>query len=307
MPIVSVIIPAYNAARWIAETIDSVLVQTFRDFEVIVVDDGSTDETPEIVAKYGNSVRHVRKENGGESSARNAGVRAAHGKYVAFVDADDLWLPEKIELQMKLFTKCPDLAWAYCDALVFDGQTNQVLWKISDTTKPYEGDILRPLLLDNFIGSPTPIIRRDVFDVAGYFDESPLIRIGPDWDMWLRIAAKHAIGYVAQPLAKYRWHSSSMTGTTGPQYTFESKLRVIENAVAREPKRLADLRGRAIANLCTIMGKWMVKRNEDAKAREMFIRAIRYYPYDIRILAYWLATFLPVPFLRRTVDTLRQL
>jgi glycosyltransferase involved in cell wall biosynthesis len=294
-PTVSVVIAAYNAARWIAETLDSVLAQTFRDFEVIVVDDGSTDQTSEVVAGYRDRIRYLRKENGGEPSARNVGIRATRGSYIAFVDADDLWLPEKLQLQMELLSRRPDLAWVYSDAIAFDGETGQELYKISEGAKLCAGDILRPLLLCSFIASPTPVIRRDVFEAVGYFDESPDLQIGEDWNMWLRIAAKHQVGLVTRPLARHRLHAASLWGTMGLHHAFRSKWTIIENAVARDPQRLLDLRKHALAIMCVGMAGGMLKRGDRVGARGLITRALGLYPYDAKAFACWLATFLPKP------------
>jgi len=297
-PTVSVIIPAFNAAQWLGQTLDSVLVQTFPDFEVIVVDDGSDDDTPRVAAGYGARIRYLRQENRGEPSARNVGIRAARGAFIAFVDADDLWLPEKLELQMRLFARNCDLAWVYSDALAFDGKTGQDLFRIGQVTQFHRGDILRPLVLVDFIPSPTPVIHRDVFDTVGYFDESPDLQIGEDWNMWLRIAAKYQVEFVDRPLARHRLSATSMTGAMDPQYALWSKWRIIENAVARDPERLSDLRKHALANVCVGMAGWRLRRGDRLGARGLFARAARLYPYDARTLAYWLATFLRMSFLK---------
>jgi len=292
-PAVSVVIPAYNAARWIPETLDSVLAQTFRDFEVIVVDDGSTDQTPEVLAGYGDRIHCLPKVNGGASSARNMGIRAARGSYIAFVDADDLWLPEKLQLQMELLARHPDLAWVYSDAIVFDGKNGQELCKISDATKLYDGDILRPLLLRDFIASPTPVIRRDVFDTVGFFDESPDLQLGEDWNMLLRIAAKFQVRFVERPLAKYRIHTGSRGALMDLQQFFQNKWTIIENAVVRDRQRLSDLRERALAIMCVGHAGLMLRRGDQLGARGLITRALSLYPYDARAFAYGLATYLP--------------
>ncbi len=309
-PIVTVVIPAYNAARWIGETLDSVLAQSFPrdepDLEVIVVDDGSTDETSELVRAYGSRVRYLRKENGGAAAARNAGILAARGSYIAFVDADDLWMPEKLQMQMDLFSEHPDLVWAYCDAVVFDDQSGRDLYRAGATAKLHVGDILRPLLLGCFIPSPTPIIRREVFETVGYFDESPLMRIGEDWNMWLRIAAKYPVGLVDQPLARLRVHSASTTAQMDLRYALQSKLLVVESAIARDPARLSDLRNRAVAKLYVGMGEYLVQRGDRIGAREMFGRAIRHYPYEARTIVYWATTLLPEMLLNRLIAMRRR-
>jgi glycosyltransferase involved in cell wall biosynthesis len=282
-----------------------VLAQTFLDFEVIVVDDGSSDETPEVVAGYGSRVRYLRKENGGAASARNVGIRAARGSYIAFVDADDLWLPEKLQLQMDLFSRHPDLAWVYSDVIVFDEESGQEVFKASDVIKLYAGDILRPLLLSNFIASPTPVIRRDVFGTVGYFDESPDLQGSEDWNLWLRIAAKYQVRFVERPLAKYRRRATSKTGTMPLQDAFRSRWTIIENAVARDPERLSDLREQALAEACLGMVGPMVRRGDRRGARRMLGRATRLVPCNFSILLHWLQALLPtaivdwVPSVRR--------
>jgi glycosyltransferase involved in cell wall biosynthesis len=303
-PTVSVVIPAYNAAPWIAETIDSVLAQTFSDFEVIVVDDGSTDETPNIVSSYEDSIRYLRKRNGGSASARNAGIRAAQGAYIAFVDADDLWMPQKLELQMDLLSNDIDLAWVYSDAFVVEEKSDNVLYRAGEHVSLHAGDILRPLVLHDFIPSPTPIVKREVFAVAGYFDES--LRRSEDWDMWLRIAAELRASFVDQPLAKYRRHSLGKTGTIDLEYTFQSRMLIIEKALAQNPKRLSGLRDQAIANVYSGVGRLMLKRGASVNARAMFRRAVRLCPRDIKLSSYWLATFLP-PRLLKSLTQIRRL
>jgi glycosyltransferase involved in cell wall biosynthesis len=292
-PAVSVIIPAYNSVPWVAETLDSVLAQTFKDFEVIVVDDGSTDETPAVVAGYGSRVRYLRQEHGGQPSARNAGIRAACGAYIAFLDADDLWLPEKLQLQMDLFSRHPDLAWVYSDVIVFNEGSGREAFKYSDVTKLYAGDILRPLLLFDFIASPTPVVKREVFGTVGYFDESPDLQNSEDWNMWLRIAAKYPVRFVERPLAKYRRHAASKSATASFEHAFQSRWTIIENAVARDPERLSDLREQALAGACLGMVGPMVRRGDRRGARRMLRRATSLVPWNFRILLCWLQALLP--------------
>src|ERR1035441_4939242 len=119
---------------------------------------------------------------------------------------------------MELLSRRPDLAWVYSDAIAFDGDTGQDLYKMSDLLRPYTRDILRPLLLSNFIPSPTPVIRRDVFGAVGYFDESPHSQMGEDWNMWLRIAAKCPVEFLDRVLARYRSHMASTMESTDPRY-----------------------------------------------------------------------------------------
>ncbi len=300
MPAVSVVVTAYNAERWIEETIRSVLAQTWRDLELVVVDDGSTDATAQIVKRYGAPVRYLHQENQGQPAARNAGIRAARGRYVAFLDADDLWLPTKLERQMSLFEDDPDLAWCYTDAFLFDSKTGRTMQTASQANSLHEGDILRPLLLANFIASPTPVVRRDVFEEVGYFDQAPAVRGGggEDWDMWLRIAARHPIGLVRAPLAKYRLHHTSMTQAMDLDHALRGRLGAVERAARRSPERVAGVKRRAMANVHATVGRWALNREERSKARGFFFKALRHAPTSLYAWTYALASLLPRPVLR---------
>ena len=289
-PTVSVVIPAYNAARWIGETLDSILAQTFQDFAVIVVDDGSTDDTAAVVAGFGERVCCMHKSNGGQSSARNVGIRAARGEYIAFVDADDLWAKEKLRLQVDLL-KRTGLAWVYCDALAFDDESGKPLFKFGELVQQYDGDILKPLFLADFIPSPTPIIQKSVFEHVGYFDEDRTLQNREDWDMWLKIAACYPIGLVSEPLANYRVHSTSMTSSEDPQVFLQGHFAVIERAIAREPTRLAPLKNQAIANRYVHAGRSMAGQGNTRGAREMFAQAIQYCPGQWQAYIFLISTF----------------
>lgn len=302
---VSVVIPAYNAAAWIAETLDSVLAQQCADLEVIVVDDGSTDETAAVVACY-PQVRYLCKPNGGQASARNAGIRAACGEYIAFVDADDLWLPEKLRLQLALLRQS-GRHWVYCDGYGFDDRTGRVRFRFDKRSRLYEGDVLERIFVSNFIESPTPVVRRTVFDEVGYFDESALLRKREDWDMWIRIAARYPVALVRLPLVRYRVHTTSGTGGEDQAFTFASQLAVIDRAAARDPQRLAHLRHQSIKELCYRVGRRLTAQGELATARKLFVLAARLVPGDARSYLYWLGCLAGGPALRTAIQVRRWL
>jgi glycosyltransferase involved in cell wall biosynthesis len=199
-PLISVVIPAFNAGKYLAEALDSVRAQTFSDYEILVIDDGSTDRTAEIASSY-DGVLLLTQENRGEAAARNTGIRAARGKYVAFLDADDVWLPSKLEKQAANLVENPKTAWIYTDALVFDGTARRIICRIGERIRMHEGEILRHLLLRCFIPSATPVVKRTAITEAGLFDESRERRMGVDWNMWLRIAERHSATLIDEPLA----------------------------------------------------------------------------------------------------------
>lgn len=186
-PAVSVVIPAYNAAWCVCKAIDSVLAQDFRDCEVIVIDDGSTDDTPAVLAGYGDAIRVVHQANGGMSNARNTGIRTARGDFVAFLDADDYWLPGKLRLQVELMRSTPTVGFSSVAARVEDPNGQLVnLWKCGDEAH----QILRFLFENNggiAGGTSGLMVRRALFEQVGGYDET--LQGAEDADLWMRLAA----------------------------------------------------------------------------------------------------------------------
>lgn len=199
---ISVIIPVYNGENYLAEAIDSVLSQTYRDFEVIIVDDGSQDSTWDIIQSYGDQVRGIRKQNGGVATALNTGIRAARGEYVAWLSHDDRFLPEKLAVQMALLAKYPESAGSYTDF-----QTISESGEVTATVEvPHyeQGHMLRHLIQSVFINGSTLLIEKSVLEAVGLFDES--VRIGNDALMWAAIVTQYNLAHSDQALTQYRIH-----------------------------------------------------------------------------------------------------
>lgn len=291
MPKVSVIIPSYNRADLITETVNSVLAQTYKDFELIIVDDGSTDATLTVLKTYGDAIHYIKKENGGQGSARNVGIKAASGEYIAFLDSDDLWHSQKLEKQMEIF-KFSNTNWVYCDMEMFDSDTKRSLGLYNHIVyKPHEGFVGRALLMGDFIGSPTPIIRKNVFEHVGYFDESEILRCREDWEMWLRIAAHYPVKYIRESLSKYRVHSSNSTLCESILQVNKSEETVIERAIVFAPRIYGPLRNRAIAKLKIRAGRSLMSQCEIIEARKFFTNAILCCPPMLPAYAFYLLTF----------------
>lgn len=205
MPTVSVIIPAYNAAAFIADTVRSALDQSYRDLEVIVVDDGSTDGTLAALDGLGGRIRVHQQANGGVARARNTGVAMARGTWIAFLDADDLWLPHKLEQQLSM-TMVP---------MVFSDRFNigarGDLPELQSRVTPMQGgDIFVPLMRrGNFITNTSVVMRRDLFERMGGFYTG--LNGTEDWDLWIRVAERHQIGFVDEPLVRYRFHAGGLS------------------------------------------------------------------------------------------------
>lgn len=213
-PTVSVIITSYNYGRFLAEAIESVMRQTWRPDEVVVVDDGSTDDTAEVAARYAaEGVRYVYKENGGASSARNTGIRESSGELIAFLDADDVWLPQKIARQAEHLLRHPEVALVTGSEWEVDSAGRKV-WLLKRKGIA-SGSIYPQILVENMVGTTSLVmVRRECLRQVGLFDEA--LEIAQDWDLWIRIARAHRVGVLEEPLIDYRRHGGSLsTASTG--------------------------------------------------------------------------------------------
>lgn len=239
-PLVSVVVPAFNAAAVIGETFDSVRRQTFRNFEVVIVDDGSTDNTAAVAQKFcGLDARFVllQQPNGGISAARNTAIARARGKWISFLDADDIWFPEKLVRQIELSKADPRANFLFANLHFWDGQKDLHLLYEDDVPLP-EGDILRQLISDCRFLPSAIMVPRETLLAAGGFDTGKL-RISEDWDMWLRLAERGlwARG-IREPLGRYRrWPGSFSMNRL---HLVETNVRVLEKHLASSQRE--DLR-----------------------------------------------------------------
>jgi glycosyltransferase involved in cell wall biosynthesis len=207
MELVSVIIPAYNQGHFLAEAVQSVLDQTYSAVEVLVVDDGSTDDTAVVGQSFADArVHYIYQENRGLSGARNTGIRQAQGRYLTFLDSDDYFLPEKISLLMKAFAQNPTWGLVAGQSIPVNEEGQQIA---ATFDRPVPANAAE-LLLHNPLHVGSVLLKRSWQEQAGFFDET--LRSYEDWDMWLRLAlAGCPMGWVAQPVSCYRFHSNQMT------------------------------------------------------------------------------------------------
>lgn len=244
MPLISVIVPLYNGEKTIRETVESILNQTLQDFELIIINDGSQDEGLEIISKFQDSrIKVFSYPNSGISTTRNRGIFHATGEYISFIDADDLWTPNKLESQLKALQENPKAAVAYSwsDHINEFGQS---LNRGSYMT--VNGDVYAKILLIDFIANGSnPLIRREALMAVGGFDES--LSTSADWDMWVRLAARYHFIAVPSPQILYRISSSSMSSNVDKQEA--ESLQVIEKAFTQVPDSLAYLKPFSLANL----------------------------------------------------------
>lgn len=220
MPKVSVVIPTYNRANYLRQTIDSVLAQTYTDYEIIVLDDGSTDNTKETAALYKDKIKYFYQENRGPTAGKNSGMQKARGEYIAFLDDDDLWLPEKLAKQVEVLENNRELAFACSGSYVINAK-GEIIDEWKKVTQNQE--TFSNLYEANFVFTLTVMVRRKCLAATGLFDES--LYIVQDYDLWLRLAKRYPFAYIALPLAKYRKHDSNVTKNT-PQ-RLKEHLRIV--------------------------------------------------------------------------------
>lgn len=253
MPKVSVIIPAYNSAHLVRYTVDSVLNQDYTDYEVIVVDDGSTDQTRQVLAGYGDRIRYIYQENKRHSGARNTGILAARGEYLAFVDSDDLWHPEKLRKQAAILDAHPEVVLVCTQARYVDMEGEPVKLRGKEIDgPPGKSVVIRNYFADLFMGDVIPgggsssMARRQAVLEAGMFD--PAMDYAEEWDVWIRLAPLGLFAYVPEPLTLFRisgWEKSLRREASETLIT--RPLRLIERAKGlwkgdpAEAERLARL------------------------------------------------------------------
>lgn len=274
MPLISVAIPVYNGEATIRETIESVLNQTFSDFELIVINDGSQDSTLDIVS----SIRDPRLKvfsypNAGLSASRNRGIDHASGEFISFLDADDLWTPDKLEAQLKALQANPQAAVAYSWTNSID-ESGKYLRRGCHVTAT--GDVYEQLLVRNFLeNGSNPLIRRQALTAVGKFDES--VNAAADRDMYLRLASRYHFVAVPSPQILYRVSANSMSSNVLTQE--KASLQVIERAFKQAPESLQHLKKSCLADIYTYL---TFKALAVPAGRERGLTAARYFWYAVR-------------------------
>ncbi len=277
-PLVSVITATYNMGRYVAGTLDSVLAQTHPAVEAIVVDDGSTDDTPEVLARYADDprVKVVRQKNAGQTVAKNRGLREATGAFVGFCDADDLWRPDKLARQLPSFED-PRVGVVYGNFQFIDGEGRPI-----ETYRPstFSGRITGELLVDNFIHFPTALVRREIIERMGGFDES--LSMGIDFDLWLRISVDHDFLYLSDILVDYRIWEGQMSHRTGER--LDNAFRLMRRFLADNPGAVTGTqKRRAWSYTYVSRGNWKFRQGQRGAGTADYARACLQRPWDRRL------------------------
>jgi glycosyltransferase involved in cell wall biosynthesis len=297
MPKVSVIIPTYQSAGFVKEAIDSVLAQTFEDFEIIVVDGGSTDDTISILSSFGKRISILTQNGKGVSNARNVGVSAALGRYIAFLDSDDSWLPNKLESQVEFLEHKPnEVGLIYSNACFFGEENINDLKNESTSTLwvPHKGKVSKDLILGNFIPTSTVMIRKSCFEKIGLFDES--FELCEDIDLWVRLSMIYEIDYCPSILAKLRSRSDSLT--TNLEIFLLNEIAFKNKIIRENPGLLIDLPSKSFARFYEPLFHlglfYLLRTRNPEKANRIFRQYIKRNPYNSK--AYFLLILTVLPF-----------
>ena len=256
-PKVSVIVATYNRRDYVQEAINSVLEQTYPNFEIIVVDDGSSDDTDKILSKYGTRIHYKYQKNQGESVARNQGVASATGEYIAFLDDDDLWLPEKLARQVEILDENPDIGLVATQGFLIDQHSNLIPDRYA-FPKHSTGLVELPeIILNSPIGPSSSIVRRSVLAKIGAFD--PLLKYGEDWDFVIRTGVHFSIFYLNEPLVYMRAQSPDrqsnfLLNSMKAHRRYEDHMHILEKARSILPPELTSFLDRAVARVYAEIG-----------------------------------------------------
>ncbi len=310
MPLVSVIIPSYNRAHLVPTTIDSVLKQSFHDFEIIVVDDGSTDNTGEIVSAF--PVKYIQQENQGLPSARNTGIKAAQGKYIAILDSDDCLFEYSLEKRVKIMELHPEVAYVYSGICAMDENNN-----IIGTPKlPFKNSCIRDgqeelhdLLYANHVPASTVMMRRSCLDKVGMFNPT-FVNGVEDLEMWVRLSAVYNSAYIAEPLVKLRIHTHRMTDQLHLKFIEDNHRRILES-VFNDPvlgPLFSSERNNIYFHLYSFIADGAYTRRKMEISRSYLFKAIKTYPMGIlgRKGLYWISMIIKTSTPKAILETGRK-
>lgn len=292
MPEVSVIIPVYNAEKFIKKTIESVLNQTYKDYEIIIIDDGSTDNSKKILDEFKDKVRYFKQANSGVSSARNMAIKEAAGKYIALLDQDDIWYPEKLEKQISFIKENPNVGMVYGDCYYIDDK-DKVIYRVFEDQKYYQGKIFENLVIDNFVPIPTVLIKKEVLDKTGLFLEN--YSYAEEYELFIRIAKDYDIGCINEVLAGYRVHDTNLSKNIDK--SLQEDIRVKEDALQKYAKQIEPIKNkvkRKLAGYYYEFGRFYQKAGQSKMARQYLAKSIKTYTYSYKQYVFYILAFMCV-------------
>jgi len=279
-PKVSVIIPVYNGEKYITQAIESVLAQTYKNFEIIIVNDGSTDNSFEKIKPYLNlpNIKYIEQENKGVAAARNTAIKSSSGELIAFLDQDDLWVPEKLEIQVDYLRQYPDVGLVHSN-ISYINECPELMETPKDWLTNAEGMCFKELFIKNRIAVLTVVLKRQCLDQVGLLNES--ISRSDDYELWLRISRMFPIGHVNKTLALYRLHKSN---TSHDRFRMTLAELITINSIVSQSSDVHKEIGRDVVNerlfeLNFQVANWYMWWLQDFKtAQRYFIEAIKKRP-----------------------------
>lgn len=288
---VSVVIPSYNSAHFLSDAIDSVLSQSFSDYEIIVVDDGSTDDTYSVITKYSHRIKYIYQENQGLPGARNTGILKSTGKYIALLDADDMFMQTHLEELVSFIDDYPQLGFVFADCDYFSSKRDNINTRFADSkiiNIPYKDvgndrrifarSIFRELIWGSFIPNCTAVIRREVFNKCGLYDI--YFKNCEDRELWLRIDRAFTCGYINHSLAKVRIHENNITHAKNSIKLLSYGKDIVSRKYLCSDISLDEEDQKALyeymASVCFDLG-WTYRRNNDYVQAFSYLKEGLYY------------------------------
>lgn len=287
-PVVSVIIPTYNRKAYLGQALDSLAAQTYRDFEIIVVDDGSTDDTAEFLRVRPESIRYFWQENAGPAAARNRGLKEARGQFVAFLDSDDLWQPSFLEATTQCLMRDKSVDVAFCRSVTIDDRGT--VMANHGRRSAFGGDITAQLFASTFISTPTVLVRLNTVREHGGFDAS--LPTNEDYDLWLRLSLRHRFGLVDEPLCLRRSHPGTQSRNGSLVVPTIRKARLLERfyhqlgGADKIPRNIAFAR---LAKVYYTAGKCSYRAGRYAAAADLFHQSLAYRLVSPKVWSWYLA------------------
>lgn len=332
MPEISVVIPSYNYAHLIQETLESAFAQTYTDYEIIVVDDGSADNTRDVLQPYLGRITYHYQNNQGLAAARNTGTRLARGKYITYLDADDIWLPDNLRIKHEILSRYPGLGGVFSDFCIFSAsgvshprgmkelypffkrtglEYQEIFQEQSEvgtggnhTAPVYIGTVFDSLFWGNFILPTTMLVNRSCIQQVGDFRAH--MRNQEDYEYWLRFTRQYPIAFVDEVLAKYRRHPQQLTDHSKIEQMINAVLEIIdshEEEFRRSGKQ--HVFNRRKAELLANLAKVQVRQGRQPRARALYRDAIRLNPAYREPYVHYLLSYLPYSWLRTVRNLLR--
>jgi glycosyltransferase involved in cell wall biosynthesis len=297
-PAVTVLVPTRDRARYLGDAIGSVLGQTFTDLELVVIDDGSTDDTRSLVCAVDDRrLRYVYQAARGMGAALNRGLRSARGRYVARLDSDDVWTPDMLATLVPILESHSELGVVYARGQAMD-ESGRMLPDLQGLPERFPGDSLRSLVYDDATCNVALVARRECFERAGFYDED--LVASEDWDMWLRVARHYRFAFVDKVVARIRWHDGNLTGPSSARFAEVLGTRTCPlDKLFRDPDLPPAVRGMrsvAYANVDLFRGQRWLQAGKPGRAVRSLGSAVRTSEHPVTMLTrvVWFTVARPV-------------